>query len=241
MHTIHENLRVERADLPGRLARHFAANPTPPLSVEQQRRTSWATTATDNVAQLRVSHEKLRDHSAHLGAFVQLHEPAAALLENAAAVGVIGPGFGQEVSYITPHTDAEIFAVELNPEAHGALGAERPWLRIFQNMDDVQVKNGRVVFVLNFLLAQPSLASDATMAHFAANLLRIAPDEFSVFSILPLGNHFKTESKFSTQPLFGDEILAENFKALGAHGNRSIQIWPGSPISRQVLLEVGAR
>ena len=237
----HKNLRQERRDRDGRLDRHFAANPTPLLSAAQQRSSNWATTATDCVGKLRISHETLRDHSYHLGAFVQIHEGAVGLLENAEVVIVIGPGFGQEISYLAPHTDAKIIAVELNPEAHGPLGAERPWLAIFQNMADLEVQNGPVVFVMNFLLAQPSLATDAAMAQFTSELLRIAPKDFSVFSILPLGSPYKNETKFSADPLFGDEILCENFKALGAHGDRSVQIWNGSPRSRQVLLEVGAR
>ena len=237
----HENLRIARMDRDGRLERHFAANPTPLLSAAQQRSTSWATTATDCVGKLRISHETLRDHSYHLGAFVQIHEGAVGLLENAEVVIVIGPGFGREINYLTPHTDGKIIAVEINPAAHRPLGAERPWLEIFQNMDDLEVQNGRVVFVMNFLLAQPSLATDAGMSEFAAELLRIAPQEFSVFSILPLGSHYKNETKFSTEPMFGDEILAANFSEQGVHGNRSIQIWSGSPLSRQVLLEVGAR
>jgi hypothetical protein len=236
-----KNWRIARMDRDGRVERYFAANPTPLLSAAQQRSTSWATTATDCVAKLRLSHETLRDHSYHLGAFVQIHEDAVGLLENAEVVIVIGPGFGQEIGYLTPHTDGKIIAVEINPAAHGPLGAERPWLEIFQNMDDLEVQNGHVVFVLNFLLAQPSLATDAGMSEFAAELLRIAPKEFSVFSILPLGSHYKSNTKFSTERMFGDEILAENFKALGAHGTRAVKIWNGSPLSRQVLLEVGAR
>ena len=236
-----EKLRLERIDREGRLERHFHANPTPLLTYAQQRSVSWATTATDCVGRLRISHEHLRDHSHHVDAFVEIHEPAAALLENAEAVIVVGPGFGREINFLTPHTDGKIIAVEINPAAHGPLGAERPWLEIFQNMDEVDVQNGHVVFVLNFLLAQPSLATDVAMAQFASELLRIAPQEFSVFSILPLGNHYKNETKFSTERMFGDEILAKNFSEQGVHGNRSIQIWSGSPLSRQVLLEVGAR
>ena len=215
-----QNLRIARMDRDGRLERHFAANPTPLLSAAQQRSTSWATTATDCVGKLRLSHETLRDHSYHLGAFVQIHEGAVGLLENAQVVIVIGPGFGRELIYLTPHTDAKIIAVEINPAAHRPLGAERPWLEIFQNMDDLEVQNGAVVFVMNFLLAQPSLATDAAMAQFASQLLRIAPKDFSVFSILPVGTQYKTETKFSADRLFGDEILCENFKAMGAHGDR---------------------
>jgi hypothetical protein len=236
-----ENLRQERRDHPGRLDRHFAANPAPLLTDTQKRHVSWATTATDCVAALRISHEHLRDHSYHVGAFVRIHEDAVGLLENAHAVVVVGPGFGQEINYLTPHTDAEIFAVEINPEAHPPLGAERPWLKILRNMDEVDAQNGHVVFVLNFLLAQPSLATDAALEQFASELLRIAPDEFSVFSILPLGCTYKNKTKFSTEPMFGDEILAENLKALGAHGTRAVKNWNGSPVSRMALLEVGAR
>ena len=237
----YQKLRIARMDRDGRLERHFAANPTPTLSSAQQRGVSWATTATDNVGQLRISHETLRDHSYHVGAFVRIHEDAVGLLENAHTVVVVGPGFGQEINFLTPHTDAEIFAVEINPEAHRPLGAERPWLKILRNMDEVDAQNGPVVFVMNFLLAQPSLATDAALEQFASALLRIAPDEFSVFSILPLGSHYKNKTKFSTEPMFGDEILAENLKALGAHGTRAVKNWNGSPVSRMALLEVGAR
>lgn len=199
----------------------------------------WDTTDSDDLAKLHHGYVvNQRCHAEQLGIFMSEHPGAADLVRKAELLVPIGPGFGEEIRYLTDDSLADIIAVEINRNAHGPLSFERPWLRVVEHIDDVPTQSGRVVFTTNFVLAQPSLSSDEAMQKFAASLVRIAPEGFTIFSVLP-NSPYLIKSRFApADGLYGDDLLVEHLRQIGCVVTIDRKLGSGSPFTRLALIEV---
>jgi hypothetical protein len=233
---------INRLERDGRLERYFAGVKLRSLTLGEQAAARWNSTHFDDLAKLH--HNYIVEHRLHgfqLARFLRAIPEAPTVISQATAVVVIGPGFGDEISIITPLTDAAIFAVEINPAAHPALAFERPWLKIFTAIEDLPELGTEVTFVANYVLAQPTLHDDFSMSNFAESLLDAAPTGFTMLSTLPFSSSYHNRSKFADEKLPADEILVAHLRAHGADVKFAMRVGPGPYFARLSTIEVGPR
>jgi len=172
-----------------RLARYFEAHPPRTLSFREMKAVTWC--ATDSLDEASLHYQYVQKRTTHAFQFERLlnaYPVARERLRDAYQVVVVGPGFGDEIDIVEDVREGRhdtISAVEINRAAWGALGFERPYLRIRQNVVEVPVIQGPVAFIAVHVLRQRSLASDDGMNSLATEILRIAPQGSTVLSTLP--------------------------------------------------------
>jgi hypothetical protein len=229
-----------------RIGRFFDLNPQLPMNSHAQRHVHWARTDSLSLAGLYDQYEARGvTHAHHLSDLLTQSARARDLVQSAGSVVVVGPGFGEEIDHIEGLHRGPVWAVERNENAWPVLGFERENLHIISDVSSLPEFNDAVVFVCVHLLRQPSLATDAAMRAFAAELLRAAPSGFVLLSTLP--NCYTVPSKFAktTSSFFEcgidcDELLVESLRELGAAVTISMGISNCTPRARLALIEVSA-
>ncbi len=194
---------IERPDPHERIAEFFDVHPPEQLTWQQQKAMDWLRTDSASLAELH--HQYVTRMISHDHQFAELlHQSPTArnMIRNAQSVVPIGPGFGAEIDELENLRDGLICAVEKNENAWPVLTWKRPWLKAVADISDLPVFEGLVVFTAVHVLRQPSLADDQKMRAFALQLLRVAPDGFTLLSTLPCG--YKIDSKFAPR---GDSFL----------------------------------
>jgi hypothetical protein len=235
---------MNKIETKSRIGRFFELNPQPPLNSRALRNVHWARTDSLTLAELFWQYvEKGVTHSHHLADLLAQSARARELVSTAQSVVVIGPGFGEEIDQLEGLYEGPVWAAEINKNAWPVLGFEREGLRIVDSVDALPSLSGPVAFVGVHVLRQPSLATDAAMRAFAAELLRAAPGGFSLLSTLP--NCYTVPSKFAktTSSFFEcgvdcDELLVESLRELGAAVTISMGISNCTPRARLALIEV---
>jgi len=199
----HEKLKIKRPDPSERIADFFDVHPQVPLTWHQQEAMGWMRTDSASLPELHHQYvTRMISHDHQFADLLAQSPTAREMIRNAESVVPIGPGFGAEIDEIKNLRDGPILAVEKNKNAWPVLTWKRDWLKAVADISEVQVFEGPVVFTAVHVLRQPSLADDQKMRAFALELLRVAPNGFTLLSTLPYG--YTIDSKFAPR---GDSIL----------------------------------
>ena len=200
---IDKHREIERPDPHERIADYFDHHPQAHLTWPQRSAMGWMRTDSASLPELYhqyVERKVMHDHQ--FADFLAQSPTARDLIRNAESVVPIGPGFGAEIDEIKNLRDGPICAVERNKNAWPVLTWQRDYLKAVGDISEIQGLEGFVVFTAVHVLRQPSLADDQKMRAFALELLRVAPNGFTLLSTLPCG--YKVDSKFAPR---GDSIL----------------------------------
>ncbi len=240
----HEKLKIKRPDPRERILEYFEANPPTLLNFRQSKAMRWNRTDCATIDELYFQYiQRQVVHSHHLDDILSQSRHARELVRDARVIVPIGCGFGAEIDLIDELRTGSIWAVEKNTNAWPVLNFKRDWLQTVADVSDLPVFEGAVVFTAVHLLRQPSLANDASMRTFAAELLRVAPSGFTLFSTLP--NCYSVESKFGTKAsqichggIDCDELLVAWLCELGANAEITMGHSNCIPRARLAKIEV---
>jgi hypothetical protein len=231
-----------------RISRYFDEHPPRSLTEVERSSMNWARTDSAPLEQLFYQYlTKGVRHGFQLARLLESNSNAKRAVIDAASCVVVGPGFGDEVDLIEDLgiRNSQMWAVEINENAHPVLRFERDFLRIVNTVDALPVLAGPVVFFGVHVLRQPLLANDQLMSDFAKSLLRVAPDGFTFLSTLP--NSYGVESKFrsnaKSETLFpdridADDLLAESLCELGVIVDIQTDIFCGIHSARLTTIRV---